>query len=102
MPIGWAKPRTAPPSTRMVNGATKEPRLNTLVQLCIALEANPSELLEPAGVWSPERLGCASPDDVRLRGAFGQARASSFREAMGTARRRAGDGLDAETAGGRR
>jgi len=81
MPIGWAKPRTAPPSTRMVNGATKEPRLNTLVQLCIALEANPSELLEPAGVWSPERLGCASPDDVRLRGAFGQARASSCREA---------------------
>jgi len=58
----------------MVNGATKERRLNTLVQLCIAREASPSELLEPAGVWSPERPGRASPNDVRLRGAFGQAR----------------------------
>jgi len=57
---------------RMVNGATKEPRLITLVQLCIALETTPSELLELAGVWSPETPGRAGPDDLRLRQAFGQ------------------------------
>jgi len=60
---------------RMVNGATKEPRLATLVRLCIALETNPSDLLELAGVWSPETPGYASPDDLRLRGAFGRVRA---------------------------
>jgi len=60
---------------RMVNGATKEPRLPTLVRLCIALETNPSDLLELAGVWSPETPGYASPDDLRLRGAFGRVRA---------------------------
>ncbi len=38
---------------RMLNGATPAPRLATLVQLCIALETSPSELLELAGVWSP-------------------------------------------------
>ncbi len=57
---------------RMVNGATTEPRLGTLVQLCIALETTPSELLELAGVWSPETPGRAGPDDLRLRQAFGQ------------------------------
>ena len=60
---------------RMLNGATKEPRLGTLVQLCIALETSPSELLELAGVWSPDTPGQATPDDLRLRGAFGQVRA---------------------------
>jgi len=60
---------------RMLNGVTKEPRLGTLVQLCIALETTPSELLELAGVWSPDTPGQATPDDLRLRGAFGQVRA---------------------------
>jgi len=59
---------------RMLNGVTKEPRLGTLVQLCIALETTPSELLELAGVWSPDTPGQATPDDLRLRGAFGQVR----------------------------
>ncbi len=57
---------------RMVNGATKEPRLGTLIPLCIALETTPSELLELAGVWSPDTPGRAGPDDLRLRQAFGQ------------------------------
>jgi len=60
---------------RMLGGRTKEPRLGTLVQLCIALETSPSELLELAGVWSPDTPGQATPDDLRLRGAFGQVRA---------------------------
>jgi len=60
---------------RMLNGVTKEPRLGTLIQLCIALETSPSELLELAGVWSPNTPGQATPDDLRLRGAFGQVRA---------------------------
>jgi len=57
---------------RMVNGATKEPRLGTLVQLCIALGTTPSELLELAEVWSPVKPGRAGPDDLRLRQAFSQ------------------------------
>ncbi len=57
---------------RMVNGATTAPRLGTLVRLCIALETTPSELLELAGVWSPDMPGHAGPDDLRLRQAFGQ------------------------------
>ena len=81
---------------RMVNGATKEPRPNTLVQLCIALEASPSICWNWPGCGPPSDRDAPPPDDVRLRGAFGQARASSFREAMGgAARRRAGDGLEA-------
>ncbi len=60
---------------RMLNGVTKEPRLGTLVQLCIALETSPSELLELAGVWSPDMPGWATTDDLRLRVAFGQVRA---------------------------
>jgi len=60
---------------RMVNGATKEPRLGTLVQLCIALETTPSQLLELAEIWSPDMPGRAGPDDLRLRQAFGQTRA---------------------------
>ncbi len=57
---------------RLVNGATTEPRLGTLVQLCIALETTPSELLELAGVWSPKTPGHAGPDDLRLRHAFAE------------------------------
>jgi DNA-binding Xre family transcriptional regulator len=60
---------------RMLNGATKEPRLGTLVQLCIALETSPSELLELAGVWAPGVPGGATAEDLRLRGAFRQVRA---------------------------
>ncbi len=60
---------------RLLNGATTEPRLPTLIQLCIALETNPSELLDLAGVWSPETPGQATPDDLRLRGAFARVRA---------------------------
>ncbi len=60
---------------RMVSGATKEPRLGTLVRLCSALETTPSELLELAEVWSPNTPGRAGPDDLRLRQAFGQLRA---------------------------
>ncbi len=57
---------------RMVNGATKAPRLGTLVRLCVALETTPSELLELAEVWSPETPGRAGPDDLRLRHAFAE------------------------------
>ncbi len=57
---------------RLLSGATKEPRLGTLIPLCSALETTPSELLELAEVWSPEMPGRAGPDDLRLRQAFGQ------------------------------
>ncbi len=57
---------------RALSGATKEPRLGTLVQLCIALETNPSELLDLAEVRSPGTPGGAEPLDLRLRQAFGQ------------------------------
>jgi DNA-binding Xre family transcriptional regulator len=60
---------------RMVNGATTAPRLATFVQLCIALDTSPSELLELAAVWSPNTPGHVGPDDLRLRHVFGQLRA---------------------------
>jgi len=60
---------------RLVNGVTREPRLPTLVQLCLALETSPSDLLDLAGVWSPDLPGRAAPADLRLRRAFGQVRA---------------------------
>ncbi len=68
--LGMAQDRTT--FYRMLNGTTKEPRLVTLVQLCIALETTPSELLELAGVWSPDTPGHAGPDDLRLRHAFAE------------------------------
>jgi len=71
--LGEAQDRTA--FFRTLNGETKEPRLNTLVQLCIALDTSPSELLELAEVWSPDTPGRVRPDDLRLRQAFGQMRA---------------------------
>ncbi len=71
--LGEAQDRTA--FYRTLNGETKEPRLNTLVQLCIALDTSPSELLELAEVWSPDTPGRVGPDDLRLRQAFGQMRA---------------------------
>ncbi len=60
---------------RMVTGATTEPRLGTLVQLCIALETSPSELLDLAEMWSPDTPGHVELDDLRLRQVFGQLRA---------------------------
>ena len=60
---------------RLVNGATTEPRLGTLVQLCIALETTPSELLALAGVWSPDMPSRTVPVDLRLRQAFTRLRA---------------------------
>ncbi len=60
---------------RLLNGRTTDPRVITLVRLCVALETSPSELLELAGVWSPDTPGQATPDDLRLRVAFGQVRA---------------------------
>ncbi len=71
--LGEAQDRTT--FYRTLNGETKEPRLNTLVQLCIALDTSPSELLELAGMWSPDTPGRVGPDDLRLRQAFGQMRA---------------------------
>ncbi len=71
--LGEAQDRTA--FYRTLNGETKEPRLNTLVQLCIALETSPSDLLELAGMWSPDTPGRTGLHDLRLRATFGQLRA---------------------------
>ena len=60
---------------RLLNGRTTDPRVTTLVRVCAALETSPSELLDLAGVWSPETPGPVTPADLRLRGAFGQVRA---------------------------
>ncbi len=60
---------------RLLNGRTTSPRVATLVQLCSALETSPSDLLDLAGVWSPDTPGQATPADLRLRGAFRQVRA---------------------------
>ena len=60
---------------RLVTGATTEPRLGTVVQLCSALETTPSELLALAGVWSPDVPSRTGPDDLRLRQAFTRLRA---------------------------
>jgi transcriptional regulator with XRE-family HTH domain len=57
---------------RLLNGVTTEPRLGTFVQLCIALDTSPSELLELAEVWSPDTSRRFGPDDLRLRQAFSQ------------------------------
>lgn len=55
---------------RMLNGSTMEPRLVTLVRLCMALETSPTELLELAGLWAAGAPGGATAEDLRLRGAF--------------------------------
>lgn len=57
---------------RLLNGRTTDPRVTTLVRVCAALETSPSELLDLAEVWSAGTPGQATPDDLRLRGAFGQ------------------------------
>jgi len=56
---------------RLLNGATTEPRLGTLVGLCEVLDVSPTELLQLAGLW-PYRDRLADALDLRLRGAFAQ------------------------------
>jgi len=51
---------------RLLNGATTEPRLGTLVGLCDVLEISPTELLQLAGLW-PQRGRAADAQGVRLR-----------------------------------
>ncbi len=59
---------------RLLNGATTEPRLGTLVGLCEVLEISPTELLQLAGLW-PHRDRLADALDLRLRGAFSRLQA---------------------------
>lgn len=56
---------------RLLNGATTEPRLGTLLGLCRVLEVSPTELLQIAELW-PFRDRPADALDVRLRDAFSQ------------------------------
>ena len=58
---------------RLLNGATTDPRLGTLISLCRALELSPTELLQLAGAW-PYRDRAPDVLDSRLRGAFAQLR----------------------------
>ncbi len=59
---------------RLLNGATTEPRLGTLVGLCEVLDISPTELLQLAGLW-PHRDRLADALDLRLRGAFSRLQA---------------------------
>jgi transcriptional regulator with XRE-family HTH domain len=54
---------------RLLNGATTEPRLGTLVGLCEVLDISPTELLQLSGLW-PHRDRLADALDLRLRSAF--------------------------------
>lgn len=56
---------------RLLNGATMEPRLGTLLGLCRVLEVSPTELLQLAGLW-PYVDRPADALDMRLRDAFAQ------------------------------
>jgi transcriptional regulator with XRE-family HTH domain len=56
---------------RLLNGATTEPRLGTLLGLCRVLEVSPTELLQLAGLW-PYIERPVDVLDVRLRDAFAQ------------------------------
>ncbi len=56
---------------RLLNGATTEPRLGTLLGLCSVLEVSPTELLQLAGKW-PYIERPVDALDVRLRDAFAQ------------------------------
>src|SRR5579875_4214759 len=51
---------------RLLNGATTEPRLGTLLGLCRVLEVSPTELLQLAGLW-PYIERPVDVLDVRLR-----------------------------------
>jgi transcriptional regulator with XRE-family HTH domain len=54
---------------RLLAGQTENPRLDTLLSLCAAMETSPNELLDQAEVF-PKRPRSADPHDLRLRRAF--------------------------------
>jgi transcriptional regulator with XRE-family HTH domain len=54
---------------RLLAGQTENPRLDTLLSLCTALETSPNELLDQAEVF-PLRPRSADAHDLRLRVAF--------------------------------
>jgi len=64
---------------RLLNGATTEPRLGTLLGLCRVLEVSPTELLQLAGLW-PHRDRPADALDVRLRDTFAQLQGLPFED----------------------
>ena len=59
---------------RLLNGATTEPRLGTLLGLCRVLEVSPTELLQLSSLW-PHHDRPADALDVRLRDSFAQLQA---------------------------
>ena len=54
---------------RLLAGQTENPRLDTLLSLCAAMDTTPNELLDQAGVL-PHRPRSADLFDLRLRLAF--------------------------------
>ena len=64
---------------RILNGATTEPRLGTLVGLCRVLEVSPTELLQLADLW-PYRERPVDTLDLQLRNAFAQLRLLPFED----------------------
>jgi transcriptional regulator with XRE-family HTH domain len=54
---------------RLLAGQTENPRLDTLLSLCTAMETSPNELLDQAEVF-PQRPRSADTYDLRLRLAF--------------------------------
>lgn len=64
---------------RLLNGATTEPRLGTLLGLCRVLEVSPTELLQLADLW-PYRDRPADALDVRLRDAFAELQGLPFED----------------------
>lgn len=59
---------------RLLAGQTENPRLDTLLSLCAAMETSPNELLDQAEVF-PKRPRSADAHDLRLRRAFGRLQA---------------------------
>ena len=64
---------------RILNGATTEPRLGTLVGLCRVLEVSSTELLQLAELW-PHRERPVDTLDLQLRNAFAQLRLLPFED----------------------
>ena len=64
---------------RLLNGATTEPRLGTLIGLCQVLDVSPTELLQLAGLW-PYRERPVDTLDLQLRNAFAQLRLLPFED----------------------
>ncbi len=56
---------------RILNGATPDPRLGTLITLCTALEVSPTELVRMAEVW-PYHERPTDATDLALRAVFAQ------------------------------